>query len=371
MKYKYLLIIATTLLLFTSCRKDFPRQMAISINSETHTTNSVSFSLNVADLGGNKTVEYGVCYSASNVTPTISDSKVYKTSTTTGSNTIEVTGLSSGLTYHFRAFIKVSDIVYTSSIDILTHSKLPIVTTNAISNIMATTVTCGGNVTSDGGDAVTARGVCWSVSSNPVATGSHTTNGTGTGSFVSSITGLTASTLYYVRAYATNSVGTSYGSQVSFTTSIGNLGQSYQGGIIFYIDGTGQHGLISATTDQSTGAEWGCYGTAIGGTSTAISTGQANTTAIVNGCSTSGIAARLCNDLVLNGYNDWFLPSKDELNLMYVNLKVSGLGGFASNGYWSTSEIDATNAWIHNFGNGFQINYIKDFPYYVRAVRAF
>jgi hypothetical protein len=87
------------------------------------------------------------------------------------------------------------------------------------------------------------------------------------------------------------------------------IGLSYAGGIIFYFDGTGQHRLISATTDQSSGAQWGCYGATIGGTSNAIGTGQANTTAIVNGCATAGIAARICNDLVLNGFSDWFLPS--------------------------------------------------------------
>ena len=95
----------------------------------------------------------------------------------------------------------------------------PTVTTAEVSNITATTATCGGNVTSDGGATVTARGVCWSTSQNPTVSDSHTTDGSGTGSFTSSITGLTAGTTYYVRAYATNSVGTSYGDEVNFTTT--------------------------------------------------------------------------------------------------------------------------------------------------------
>jgi hypothetical protein len=94
----------------------------------------------------------------------------------------------------------------------------PTVTTVAISNIDKTTATGGGNVTADGGATVTARGICWSTSQNPTISGSHTTDGTGTGSFTSSMTGLTANTTYYVRAYATNSAGTAYGEQVSFTT---------------------------------------------------------------------------------------------------------------------------------------------------------
>lgn len=94
----------------------------------------------------------------------------------------------------------------------------PTVTTTAISAITGTTATGGGNVMSDGGATVTARGVCWSTSANPTTANSKTSDATGTGSFTSALTGLTIGTLYHVRAYATNSVGTSYGSDVSFTT---------------------------------------------------------------------------------------------------------------------------------------------------------
>ena len=94
----------------------------------------------------------------------------------------------------------------------------PTVTTTAISDIDKNTATGGGNVTADGGATVTARGICWSTAQNPTIDGSHTTDGTGTGSFTSSMTGLTANTTYYVRAYATNSAGTAYGEAVSFTT---------------------------------------------------------------------------------------------------------------------------------------------------------
>ena len=105
---------------------------------------------------------------------------------------------------------------------------VPTVTTTSVTNITATTATSGGNVTSDGGATVTARGVCWSTSHNPTASNSHTTNGSGTGSFPISITGLTSGTTYYVRAYATNSVGTAYGSEVNFTTSGGGTSQEGQ-----------------------------------------------------------------------------------------------------------------------------------------------
>ncbi len=99
----------------------------------------------------------------------------------------------------------------------------PTVTTTAVSGITQTSATSGGNVTSDGGATATARGVCWSTMQNPTIAGSHTTDGSGTGVFVSAISGLQSNTTYYVRAYATNSVGTSYGNEVSFAT-LGDMG---------------------------------------------------------------------------------------------------------------------------------------------------
>jgi plastocyanin len=102
-------------------------------------------------------------------------------------------------------------------------ATVAVLTTADVSGINPTTAVSGGDITSDGGASVTARGVCWATAANPLVSGSHTTDGTGTGNFTSDITGLTASTLYYVRAYATNSAGTAYGNEVSFTTTAGGL----------------------------------------------------------------------------------------------------------------------------------------------------
>lgn len=110
---------------------------------------------------------------------------------------------------------------------ILTNScekdDLPVLTTSAVTNITQTTATCGGNITSDGGSTITVLGVCWSTDSIPTITDSKTTNGTSVGSFTSNITGLSSNTTYYVRAYATNSEGTGYGSAVSFETLAGTV----------------------------------------------------------------------------------------------------------------------------------------------------
>ena len=97
--------------------------------------------------------------------------------------------------------------------------KPPVLTTAAVSAITQTTATSGGNITSDGGDSVTIRGVCWNTTPTPIFNDNRTTDGSFTGSFVSNITGLTATTTYYVRAYATNSAGTSYGNELTFKTA--------------------------------------------------------------------------------------------------------------------------------------------------------
>ena len=159
------------------------------------------------------------------------------------------------------------------------------------------------------------------------------------------------------------------------------IGKTYQGGIIAYLDTLDGTGLIAAPTDQGT-AEWGCYGTLISGADgTEIGTGNQNTIDIVNSnCSPyysgNSIAAYLCDTLTLGEYNDWFLPSKDELNKLYENigqgnaLGLGNVGGFANRYYWSSTESGNYVAWL-NFTNGYLLNYYKDYYNSVRAVRAF
>ncbi|HNZ43240.1 MAG TPA: DUF1566 domain-containing protein [Bacteroidales bacterium] len=152
-------------------------------------------------------------------------------------------------------------------------------------------------------------------------------------------------------------------------------GKTYQGGLIFYLNTINGNGLVAAPFDQSTGAEWGCHGTAISGADgTVIGTGAQNTLDIEASCATVGSAADICANLILGAYSDWFLPSRDELHEMYNNLKVKGFGGFSNNYYWSSSECatyELNDAWLQNFQYGNQYNYVKYNPTYVRAVRAF
>ena len=157
------------------------------------------------------------------------------------------------------------------------------------------------------------------------------------------------------------------------------VGDFYQGGVVFYVDGAGG-GYVCAVSDQSSGAKWGCNGTFISGADgTAMGTGAQNTADIEAGCSTSGIAADICANLSLNGYDDWFLPSKDELNQMYQNkttidvtAQMNGGSAFAEDFYWSSSETGLTNAWRQDFSNGNQYDYYaKDNMDNVRAIRSF
>ena len=156
------------------------------------------------------------------------------------------------------------------------------------------------------------------------------------------------------------------------TYAVGDTGPA--GGWIFYDKGSYSDGwryLEAAPSDQSTRIQWYNGNIVVtGATGTAIGTGQANTTAIVTIQGAGNYAAQLCNDLIVDGYNDWFLPSKDELDKLYINKVV--IGGFAGF-YWSSSEYVAYYAWLQNFYYGIQFSnyYLKNNTSRVRAVRAF
>lgn len=172
------------------------------------------------------------------------------------------------------------------------------------------------------------------------------------------------------------------------------LGALIEGGIVFYIDESRQHGLVAAMEDLTEGAtdpngigfngyEWGCFNENVSGADgQAIGTGYQNTIDIVNqGCSTfnGGItAAQAALDAEINGYSDWYLPSKDELAEIYNTIGNGGLegniGGFETIGlvlYWSSSEGSTNDAWGVLFYNGDPYYNLKTFAGRVRVIRAF
>jgi hypothetical protein len=179
------------------------------------------------------------------------------------------------------------------------------------------------------------------------------------------------------------------GGDVNDLLFVPEVGDFYQGGVVFYIfvDGdtgyiAGQtHGLIAAVADQSSGIQWrnGNTNQTTGATGTAVGTGSANTDAIilVQGPVATSYAAGLARAYAAGGYTDWFLPSKDELNLMYSNIGqgslLGNIGNFDDDYYWSSTEHDYSNAWYMHFDAelAFMDFDVKYYPANVRAVRAF
>ena len=325
--------------------------------------------------GGSEITARGVCWST-NQNPTLTDN--YTTDGTgIGYYTSSVTGLSGcGTIYYIRAYAVNSTGTSYGNQTTVSTGLLPTVTTNDPINISFNSATCGGVVTDDGSCPIIQKGICWNWQPNPTTGNWNTTEGAGSDPYTSNLSNLLPNRTYYVRAYVTNSKGTTYGEEKVLTTTTPSalyIGQNYAGGIIFYLDGTGEHGLVCASADQGVYA-WGCNGTDISGTSTAFGTGAANTAAILAGCSESNTAAKICDNLVLNLYSDWFLSSLEELRLMYNNLHVHGLGSFAGS-YLSSSQYNVGYAYIKQFLNGYDSYTNKyifgGYDYKTRAVRAF
>jgi len=152
------------------------------------------------------------------------------------------------------------------------------------------------------------------------------------------------------------------------------IGEHFGGGIIFYLDKTKKHGIIAASEDLEEAASWSRKDTLNNATSIQIGAGVFNTMHIYKkqgdpGNEADDYAAIECLELVENGYSDWYLPSKNELNEMYLHKDI--IGNFMPFAYWSSTEINTTKAWLQNFSNGVQVQQLKTAGYAIRAVRYF
>ncbi|RPH33344.1 MAG: hypothetical protein EHM93_05180 [Bacteroidales bacterium] len=222
-----LMVIGLVLIIANGCKKDENNQVnsvqipvltTVTISNIMQTTASCGG--NITSDGGSTVTARGVCWSTGQ-TPTITDSKTID-GIGTGSFTSAITSLTANTTYYVRAYATNSaGTGYGTIISFTTlhELKLPTLTTSAVSSISQVSATCGGIITSDGGATIIARGICWSTNQNPTNLDYTTTDGAGNGIFISNLTILTANTTYYVRAYATNSVGIAFGNQISFTTT--------------------------------------------------------------------------------------------------------------------------------------------------------
>jgi uncharacterized protein (TIGR02145 family) len=342
---------------------------ATAITSSTATTGGT-----ITADGGATVTSRGLVYGTSAGASTFS----ITTGTGTGTYTISLTGLNPATTYYVRSFATNSvGTVYGTETSFTTIAIAPTLTTTAASSITKYAASAGGTIISNGGSVITASGICWSTTATPTTSDFKTTDGTTTGTFTSSLTGLTAGTTYYVRAYATNAIGTGYGAAQSFTTSslaliLPTIGSSYGGGKVAYVYQNGDPGyssssipvLIAANADQvgnlgSGTALWSISGASgvaqkvglIGSSYEALGAGLSNTNAIITAYGTGNYAAKFAREYTDGTYNDWYMPSINELGKLYLN-RVA-IGGFSTQYYWSSTEVQETPTQISGYSWSF------------------
>jgi hypothetical protein len=373
----------SALVFFNSCGEEFnygsSNHAVQTLDVTNITKTSASIDVSVIFDGGHVIKQRGLCWSTSE-NPTIINSKIVDPKTIIGNFSCSLSGLTPGTVYYARAYsINGVGTAYGNQVSFTTNqATLPILNTTKVTGITISNATSGGNITSDGGTVILSQGVCWSKVVNPTITDNKTKDYPDQqGVFTSLMYALELNTVYYVRAYATNKVGTAYGNEITFKTKNLAIGDDYQGGIIGYMLVSGDlgyiqgevHGLIITSTNISSSAQWGCVGTLIqGANGIAIGTGNLNTLQIINGCNQAGTAARLCYNLVLNGYSDWYLPSINELDAIY-QYSPNTLGGGLH--YWSSTQSDIDHSRFTNFGVIGISGFLKNGSFYVRAVRSF
>ncbi|HZY25121.1 MAG TPA: hypothetical protein VFE71_04795, partial [Bacteroidales bacterium] len=216
-----IIFIILSINLLSSCKKDksSPTPPAITtaaitdINYTTATSGG-----NVTDEGSSAVLSMGICWNTS-PNPVIQNSKTSE-NVGLGPFVSSISELIQNTKYYVRAYATNSvGTSYGNEVSFTTTANsIPVLTTTTVTSINLYTAISGGNISSDGGSAVTGRGVCWSIINNPTISNSKTSDSLGSGVFISKITGLSKGTTYHVRSYATNSIGTSYGLDLSFST---------------------------------------------------------------------------------------------------------------------------------------------------------
>jgi hypothetical protein len=221
--------------LLIGCKKEASKTSPIvTVSSVTNITATTAASGgNVTSDGGSEVTARGVCWSISS-NPTTATNKTTD-GTGPGSFSSSITGLTPGAAYNIRAYAtNALGTAYSSATTFSALASTPVLITTSLSVVTTTSATTGGNIPDDGGAPITARGVCWNTSTSPTIGNSKTVDGTGIGIFTSSITGLTANTTYYVRAYATNNIGTSYGDEAVLKTFTGTV-TDFEGNIYYTV----------------------------------------------------------------------------------------------------------------------------------------
>jgi uncharacterized protein (TIGR02145 family) len=356
--------------------------------SSTATVTSITGS--TATSGGTITVDGGATVTSRGVVwGTTTGSSTFSATSGTGTGTYlsNLSGLSIATTYFVRAFATNSaGTAYGPEVQFATPNTATVAST-ITSTITSSTAILGGVLSSTGG-ATTAIGIMYSTSSNfgTYSTTSINLNAV-TGTYTTTISGLSELTTYYAKAFATNTAGTTYGPTINFSTLAipKTVGTTYQGGIIFYLFQSNDpgyvagetHGLIASTSDQSIYTDWknngGWNNIATG---TGIGTGLANTNAIISSHGSSATyAAGMARAYNGGGYNDWYLPSRDELYKMHINIGqgANNIANLRSEKYWSSSQYES-HTWqaYYIYAQSLNIQTVwKDVGMAVRAIRTF
>jgi len=213
------LITVAFAVLMHSCRKDKATPPVLTTTEPTGITQkTVTSGGSITSDGGEDIIVAGICWSTSPGTYVMD--KHTNDAREAGSFTSNITGLTPDTKYYLKAYAYTkAGVGYGNEVSFTTLQIAGATLSTAdVTSIYFSSAVSGGNITNDGGGIITARGVCWGTGADPTVAGEHTTDGAGTGSFASNINCLSFATTYYVRAYATNSAGTAYGEQQSFTT---------------------------------------------------------------------------------------------------------------------------------------------------------
>jgi hypothetical protein len=347
------------------------------------TSNSAIAGGNVLNSGGYAVTQRGVCWNQWGSpsllhTYTIEGSGV-------GSFTSNMTNLLPNETYYVRSYAtNVIGTTYSSNtISFKTPITAPTIKlTIAPKSIKGTSAISGGDsILSNGGSSIVSKGICWSTTNNPTVTDSISVSGsTNLSNYECNLRNLNPNTTYYVRAFVSNVQFIGYGPVQSFQTTNIQLLDEYQGGYVGLVFQPGDvgyvanqvHGLIVAKQNISNSLQWyNGTNTATGATSTLFGSGNANTNTIVLSQGVGNYAAKMCSDLVLLGYSDWYLPSKDEF--WRVNQIQQTYGGWLDSGYkyWTSSENNSSSAWVLDKINGTTATFAKSTLFAVRPVRTF
>lgn len=389
---------------FTTHNFSPPIVNSIQVSDITNTT--ANFQGEVMDTGGSDITERGflLCQDVEDIT----NCQKFSIPGGLGTYKLVVTNLKTNVKYYMRAFAtNKKGTAYGPPIPFTTGEyTYPSVKTVSVTDITLHAAVLTGTVTSEGNTTVSEKGFCVSIVPNPTINNLKFPVAIGLGPFSYFLGNLSENKTYYIVAYAINAKGVVYGTPMTFKTlssipvvidptlpatptnpTEGSLkiGDFFQGGIITYffketdpgyVRGE-QHGFVVSPEDISKSTYWGCPGVSIiKARNENIGAGKANSAEIVRMCNTSNSAANMCANYTYGGFRDWFLPSKDELNQIY--LQADNIGGIDKTDlYWSSTEYQGKNitdqniAWLQLFIDGTYREAHKNEPYRVRAIHYF